>query len=276
MSHLLDVETWRAVLVASMSELGSRLAAFLPSFLGMLVILAVGWLVSLSLAALLRRFLHRVGLDAAAERLGLTDILRRAGVSSSPSSIVGKLVFWTVMLTFILSAAETLGLDSVTGTIDRLILYLPNVISAALIITIGLLLGRFAGNVVGSAAATARVAYSRQLGAAAQGAVGVMAAVLSLEQLGIDTQILLSVVTTAVATVGLALGLSFALGSRDVVRGILASHYLRQTLVEGEVVEVDGRRGRVERIGPVSTLFRDGDRSWSVPNARLLDGIITR
>ena len=55
---------------------------------------------------------------------------------------------------------------------------------------------------------------------------------------------------------------------------ILAGHYLRQTLPEGESVEVAGRSGVVDQIGPVATTFRDGTRKWTVPNRRLLDEVI--
>ena len=43
--------------------------------------------------------------------------------------------------------------------------------------------------------------------------------------------------TVTVAAVTAGMGLSFALGSRDIVTAILAGHYLRQSLPEGEAVE---------------------------------------
>lgn len=55
-----------------------------------------------------------------------------------------------------------------------------------------------------------------------------------------------------------------------------AGHYLRQSLPQGEPIEVGGERGEVEQVGPVSTVFRDGERSWSIPNTRLLDEVIRR
>jgi small-conductance mechanosensitive channel len=95
-----------------------------------------------------------------------------------------------------------------------------------------------------------------------------------MEQLGVETQILITVITVTVAAITAGMGLAFALGSRDVVRGILAGHYLRQSLPVGEAIQVAGDRGVVEKIGPVSTTFRGEERSWSVPNVRLLDEVI--
>ncbi|MGI9590045.1 MAG: hypothetical protein ACR2P8_01655, partial [Myxococcota bacterium] len=120
------------------------------------------------------------------------------------------------------------------------------------------------------------ITYAKGLGAVAQTSIVVMVAVVTLEQLGVDTQILITVITVTVAALVAGMSLAFALGARDVVRGILAGHYLRQSLPEGSPVEVAGERGVVEQVGPVSTVFRDGERSWSVPNTRLLDEVVRR
>ena len=72
-------------------------------------------------------------------------------------------------------------------------------------------------------------------------------------------------------TVGLTMGVAFALGARPLITHILAGHYLRQILKHGRAVEVQGRRGEVEQVGPTHTVFRDGEEAWSVANGRLLD-----
>ena len=58
------------------------------------------------------------------------------------------------------------------------------------------------------------------------------------------------------------------------VRSILAGHYLRQSLPAGTSIEVAGQRGVLEQIGPISATLRADDRTWSVPNARLMDEVI--
>jgi len=240
----------------------------------MLVILAVGRGVAKLVEVVFRRALDRAGLDRASERLGVAETLRNAGISRGPSELIARLFFWVLMLTFVLSAFETLGLTAVAGTIDRLIAYLPNIIAAALIVIIGLVIARFLGNLVGSGAAAAGLAYARQLGSAALGVAVFMVAILVFEQLGLDTEVLVMVATVVIAAVGVGLSLAFALGSREIVRAILAGHYLRQSLPDGQPVEVDGHSGILEKVGSTETLFRGPDCSWSIPNARLLETIV--
>ncbi len=43
------------------------------------------------------------------------------------STLVGKIVYWFVLLVFLVSAAESLGLQRVSATLDVLALYLPKV-----------------------------------------------------------------------------------------------------------------------------------------------------
>lgn len=276
MSEIFDVEAWRQVLVDSLAELGTTVAGFLPNLVGTLVILGVGWLISRAVQAVAERLLRRLGLDHAAGRLNATETLREAGLPTSASSIAARLVFWVLMLTFLLSAVETLGLTAVTATIDRLIGFLPNVIAAGLILVLGMLLARLVRNLVSSGAAAAEIGQAQRVGALAQGLVVLVVGVVALEQLGIETEVVVTMLTVVVAVLGVTLGIAFALGARPVITHILAGHFLRQTLSAGGSVEVVGRRGVVERVGPVDTLLRDDAGAWSIPNARLLEEVVAR
>ena len=261
------------MLVGMLTDVAGATIEFLPKLIGALAVLLLGWLIAKVLRAVLVRSVQ-VSLDALLERSGLMETLERASISAQPSQIVGGVAYWLVLILFVMGAAEIVGLTAVTSAITRILGYIPSVISAALVLAAGVFLARFIGNVVTSAASAAGLSYAKGLGAVAQTSIVVMVVVVTLEQLGVDTQILITVITVTVAAITAGMGLSFALGSRDIVAGILAGHYLRQSLPEGEMVEVDGRRGLVEQIGPISTTFRDGTNKWSIPNRRLMDEVI--
>ena len=274
--EIFDFEAWRQLGVSSATELVTPIAAFLPSVLGMLALLVLGFLVARLVEAGVQRLLARLGLDRVADRIGTREALERAGLPGPLSPMVARLLFWIVMLTFVLSAAETLGLEAVTRTLDRLIAFLPNVVAAAFILVLGLLLARFAGNLASSGAAAAGLPEPRRLGSAAYGVSAAIVCVVALEQLGVETAVLVQATTALLAVFGLTVGATFALGARPIVGHILAGHYLRQSLPARSVVEVEGRRGTVERVGAIDTLLRDDERAWSIPNARLLDTTIGR
>ncbi len=247
---------------------------FLPKLIGAFFVLFFGWMIAKIVRAILVRSIQ-VSLDALLERSGAMEALESASISAQPSQIVGTVVYWLILTLFIMGSAEILGLSAVTTAITRILGYLPSVVSAALILAAGIFLARFIGNLVISGATAANLSYARGLGAVAQTSLVVMVVVVTLEQLGVDTQILMTVITVAVAAIAIGMGLAFALGSKEIVSAILAGHYLRQTLPEGEVVEIDGRRGTVDQIGPIATTFRDGPKKWSVPNRQLMDEVVS-
>lgn len=249
--------------------------AFLPKLVGALAVVFVGWILAKLIRAILVRSIQ-VSLDTILERSGAMEALERASITAQPSQIVGGLAYWLVLILSLMGAAEIVGLTAVTAAITRILSYIPNVISAALVLAAGVFLARFIGNLVTSASSAANLSYAKGLGAVAQTSIVIMVVVVTLEQLGVDTQILITVITVTVAAVTAGMGLAFALGSRDIVSAILAGHYLRQTLPEGEAVVVDGRRGVVEQIGPISTTFRDGASRWTIPNRRLMDEVISQ
>lgn len=263
----------QAMLVDMLTNVTGSAIEFLPRLIGAFAVLLVGWILAKIVRAILVRAVE-VSLDSLLERSGLMETLERASITAQPSQIVGALAYWLLFLLFVMAAAEIVGLSAVTAAITRILGYIPSVVSAALVLAAGVFLARFVGNVVRSAGTAANLSYAKGLGAVAQTSIVVMVVVVTLEQLGVDTQILVTVITVTVAAITAGMGLAFALGSRDIVSAILAGHYLRQTLPEGEPIEVEGRRGVVEQIGPIATTFRDESGRWTVPNRRLMDEII--
>ena len=251
----------------------SAIIGFLPKLIGAFVVMLIGWIIARLLRAVIERSLQ-AGLDALLERAGVIQALESSNISATPSEIIGRVFYWLVLIGFVMAASQILGLESVTAAITQIFAYIPNVISAALVLAAGVFLARFVGNVVTSGAQAADLAYARGLGAVANTSIIVMVGVVTVEQLGVDAQILVTVITVTVAAIMAGMGLAFALGAREVVRGILAGHYLRQSLPEGSEVEVAGERGVVRQIGPVATTFEGAERSFSVPNSRLLDEVV--
>lgn len=276
MKEIPGLQGWRDAIAASFADLLDAIARYLPLLAAALLILAVGWLVSSALGWLARWLLRHLGVDRGASRIHLTEALHRAGIRASVSEILGRLVFLVLMLSFARAAMDFVGLTVVIGSIDALVAFLPKLIAAGLILLFGLLLGRVAGNLVSSGAATAGLPQAPRLGALAQGLFLTLAAIMALERVGIETEILVHALTALIAAVSLTMGVAFALGARPLVTHILAGHFLRQSLPADRVVEFRGMRGVVERVGPVDTVVRGEGQAWSIGNAHLLEDVVSR
>lgn len=273
MNELSKMEAWGDVIVNAFSELATKVLGFMPHLVGALLILLLGWGLSRLVEVTARRVFRTLGINRLASRYRLAE---RAGLRSALSEALARVVFWLLMVMFLLSSVQALGLPAVTATIDRLVAYFPNLIGATLIVGLGLLMVRLLGSVASSAAAAAGVPGAPRLGFLVRVLSAGLVTIVAVEQLGIATAILVWPLTAVLATAGFAAGLALALGARPIVAHILAGHFLKQSLPRDSFVEIGGERGIVERIGPTDTLLRNGERKWSIPNAHLLEQVVIR
>src|SRR5215211_1656237 len=105
-------DTGQAILLAFTRAL-SDFAAFIPKFLGALVVLLVGWLISRMVSALVTRGLRAVRFNQIADKAEIDQFLARAGVRMDPAAVVGTMAFWFLMLSFLIAAFGALGLSQV-------------------------------------------------------------------------------------------------------------------------------------------------------------------
>jgi hypothetical protein len=271
----IDTEGWKDAFMTTGTEVIDRASGFLPQLLAALSILAIGWLLGRLVEAATTRALRTVGLDRAAAHLHLGAVLERSEIRMSASQIIGRAVFWIILLTAFLSSVETIGLTAVTSTIDRLIAYIPNLIGAGLIALLGVLAARVLGGIVRSASIAADLQSADRLGVATQWALIGLVAIVSIEQLGVATEVLVTPLATVLGALTLSAGFAVALGARPIITHILAGHFLRRSLPNETRVMVGGEQGFVEGVGATETRLRGETKSWTVPNGRLLDGVVT-
>lgn len=265
---------WSQSLLAAMSALWAPIAAFIPRLFGALLVVAIGFVVAKLLDALLSKGLAKIGLDRLVAGTGTTKLLGRAGIRAPISTLIGRVVYWFVLLIFLVSAAESLGLARVSATLDMLALYVPKVFGAGLILLAGVLLAQLVSGLVRGAAEGVGLEYASGLGRIAQGLVIIISISVAIGQLEVKTELLNYVIAIALISVGLAVALALGLGSRELVSQILAGIYVRELYEVGQRVRLDGLdlEGEIEEIGTAKTqLLTDAGERVSIANRALLE-----
>lgn len=272
----MEFDPWTQGIVNAMTTVWTPVAGFIPRFFGALVVVLVGFVVAKLLDTLLSKLLAKLGLDRLMAGTGLTKMLGRVGIQVPVSSLIGKIVYWFVLLIFLVSAAESLGLDRVSATLDMLALYLPKVLGAALVLLAGVLLAQLLSGVVRGAAEGVGLDYAHGLGRIAQGLVILISISVAIGQLEVKTDLLNNVIAIALISIGLAAALALGLGSRDIAAQIIAGIYVRELYQVGQEVKVGDIEGQIEEIGTVKTiLLTDEGDLVSVANRTLLDQRVT-
>ncbi|AKF45577.1 mechanosensitive ion channel family protein [Pseudomonas syringae] len=272
----MELNLWTQSLLAAMTALWTKVANFIPNLFGALVVVLLGFVVAKLLDALLSKLLAKLGLDRLVGGTGLTKIIGRAGVKVPVSTLIGKVVYWFVLLfvllIFLVSAAESLGLQRVSATLDMLALYLPKVFGAALVLLVGVLLAQLVNGLVRGAAEGVGIDYSAGLGRIAQGLVIIISISVAISQLEVKTDLLNHVIVIALITVGLTVALALGLGSREIAGQIIAGIYVRELFQVGQQVQIGDTEGQIEEIGTVkTTLLTDEGELVSFSNRILLE-----
>lgn len=268
MNEAFSVKTAVLDILRDLAETGTE---YVPKLITALVVLLVGFLLAKIGERIFRVVLERIKLDALLEKTGILDSLKKLGVSSPPSSMLPRFFFILFMFIFVQSAAAELGLHAVSEAITSLFAFLPNAISALLIILFGNSLGQFIGSAITATGRDSGVVYARTLGNLVAGLVLVVVVIIALAQLKVDIRILN--ILTIVIFSGIALGfaLTFGLGTRDTTRNIIAGFYARKIFRAGQETEIKGERGVLHAITATQTLIQADGVRIAVPNAVFLE-----
>ncbi|MEA2384381.1 MAG: hypothetical protein QOH72_4352 [Solirubrobacteraceae bacterium] len=252
-----------------LDEAGNQLGGFIPRLGGALALLVVGIIVVRLLARLLRRGLRIAGLDSAAERLGVADVLERAGLGRSLAHVLAIAVRISLTVVVVFAALSLLGLQFLSQSLNEGVLFLPKALAALALVLIGVVLAAFVRERVERTATQWDLPVP--LGPVFQGVVLTIFVITAAAQLTISTALLMVLVAILLAAVAAPFAIAFGLGGRDVARSLSAGRYVRAAYSEGQMIRVDDIRGRVERIEPSATVLRTETETIRVPNHVLID-----
>ena len=206
---------------------------YIPALFGAAVVLLAGYL----LAKLVQKGAARL-----LRRMHLNDVLRKGGVVSldrvrahlNPTLAIANLLFWVVMFSALLLAANALGLDSLASLFSELVGYVPSVVAAVVIIVVGIVLGDFVGGLIG--ASTSSLHGGPTLARVGKGGVVLLAVFMALQELGVATEIVTTAFAIIFGAIALALALSFGLGNRELAAEI-TRHWYEAYKAERDAIE---------------------------------------
>jgi hypothetical protein len=137
------------------------------------------------------------------------------GVRDDSAGVIASIVKWFVRLITLVVAFDTLGLPAVSGILQQLLLWLPNLVVALVVLVIGGLAANGLSQLVRGATAEAGFSNPDLLATVARVAVWGFTIVVAVNQLGIATTLINTLLVGLVGAFSIAFGLAFGLGGRD-------------------------------------------------------------
>lgn len=241
-----------------------------PQLLAAAAWLLGGWALASVCGSVARRAVEKVsgrieaGIEqrAAGQRMGLW----RAG-----PRVIGRGVYWAILLYFATAAIEKLSVPFAAELLQDLAYFLPKVVLALVLVFAGASLGGLAHHWVSGIAATAGMSNPGVLGRMAQAGILAVAVIVSVQQVGVQGSIFVSMATVILASALGGMALAFGLGSSSVVANIMASHYASKVLSVGDQVRVGEAEGNVREITPTSIVIDAGADRIHLPARKYCD-----
>lgn len=201
--------------INSLNQFWLQLVNFLPKLLAVVVILFFGWLLAKLVKAAVRRTLELMQFDKFSKKSGLEAFMNHGNFNLSLSGIISQIVYWLVILMFIITGSNMLGLNEVSVLMQQLASYLPHIIVAILVLIFGTLLARFVNRLVFAWLYGIKFERALEISTSVEYGIQILAIFIALEQLGVGTQLINALFIIVFGALFLALAIAFGLGGKE-------------------------------------------------------------
>jgi hypothetical protein len=212
------------------SNIHQMFVDFLPRFMVMLIILALGLLVAFALKYILQAALSFTNLSRGSENVGASRVLRSAHLPAM-KVLLSRSIFWLTWFAFLLIGLSALGLTGFQGQISRIFQYLPQMFVGILILFLGLMAANFLSRTALLAAVNAGFPSANMFGWSIRFLIWILTISMTLEELGVAGKTVISAFSILLGALMLGLAIAFGLGGQDLARMTLEKH-LRNTKTE--------------------------------------------
>lgn len=206
---------WYSITANTFESFWVGFLSFLPALVGAVAVFILGWFFAIGMGKITAGVLHKIKFNSFFENKKWKEAMDKAEMKVDPSEFLGTLVKWILTIVVIWMAVEILGFNEFALFMKDVVAYLPNVIVAALIFVVAVMVADFLAKIIMATTEKVDFPYAKFAGAIVKTAIWVFALFAILIQLGIARELMLAMFYGLIALVSLAGGLAFGLGGRE-------------------------------------------------------------
>jgi len=216
---------WYSITIDALQNLWQGFVSFVPALIGAIVVFAIGWFISVGIGRLIAEILKKIRFNQIFEKGNWDEALAKADIKVDASAFIGAIVKWVLVIVFLMAAVEILGLSEFAGFLGRILDYLPNVVVAAFILVVTVIITDIMEKVVRAAVESIKVGYGQIVAAVIRWSIWIFAIFAILIQLRVAPSLIQTIFTGFIAVIVIAAGLAFGLGGKEVAGDILKDLY---------------------------------------------------
>ncbi len=210
------LSTWTDAVSTSLTDLWFQFITIIPNIIAALVVFFIGWSIAIALGRLIEKAMVMLRINSAFESItGLKRAVEQAGLKLDIAHLVGEIFKWFLIIVTLLASTDILGLNQVSQFLTSVLLYVPNVVVAAVILVISVVLANFVYRTVLASVEAAGFTSGGMVAAISKWSILIFALFAALLQLNVATQLLQTFLTAFFAMIAIAGGLAFGLGGKD-------------------------------------------------------------
>ena len=212
---------WYGVTILALQNLWQGVVRFIPALVGALLVFGVGWAFSVGVGKLVADVLKRLRFNHLVDRGSWKKAMDRADLRVDTAEFLGAIIKWVLVIVFLTAAVEILGLSNFSLFLQNVLAYLPNVVVAALIFVVAVIIADIVEKTLRAVVEGAQMGYGSVVGVIVRWSIWAFAIVAILLQLGVAPFLLQTLVTGVIAFLVVSGGLAFGLGGKDVAAEML-------------------------------------------------------
>lgn len=206
----------------------AQVGMFVTSVLLVIILFIIGWLTSkYIIKSGVTKLLKLIKLDDLSHRIELDVILAKGGITVGLAELVGIVCYWISLLVTFVVTLNAVGLTVAADLLQKIVLFVPNIIAAVFILIVGMFAAVLLRNIVRVSANNAGIAQANLVSNISEVVVIVFAVAIALEQLQIGGRIIDLTISIILGSFGLGFALAFGLGCKDIV-GKSVGEFLHQ------------------------------------------------
>lgn len=220
---MFNLNTWQQALTSVFQAAFGEVFTALPAVIGAVLTIFLGVVLGNWSKSTLVKVLGALQFDKFVGDTKLREFLHKAEVSAKAEVVVGTLIKWLVVLIFFVAATNILGLSTVSALLAGILGYIPSVLSATIVLAIGIFLAGLVERLVKGALASVDLHTARLMGKIASYTVATIATLAAFSELRIAANFINILFIGFVAMLALGLGLAIGLGGKDLVHDLLST-----------------------------------------------------
>ncbi len=193
-------------LVAPIKNIIENITWFIPNLIWAVLIFIISYFVAKIIKQIITGILWGIGFDKILDNIGLKNIESK----TSPSKIVGTIVFSYILLLAWAESANTVGFDQISDIINNIIVFATNILIWVVILGIGIYIANLVSDLIKS------TSKSQILPIIAKVAIIVLTGFMGLKQMWIGWDIIDQAFTLILWAIAVAFAIAVGLGSKEI------------------------------------------------------------